>query len=104
MRWPATERTVWSARRSVRSTRSSGIANGLAAGLDEQRGHDRQRERQADLRRSCPRRARRCSVTSPPSSRIIVRTASMPTPRPEMSLVDLGGREAGREEQLGGAR
>ena len=25
--------------------------------------------------------------TSPPSSRIVVRTASMPTPRPEMSLV-----------------
>ena len=28
IRRPATERTVWSARRSVRSTRSSGIANG----------------------------------------------------------------------------
>jgi len=26
-------------------------------------------------------------TTSPPSSRIVVRTASMPTPRPEMSLV-----------------
>ena len=26
-------------------------------------------------------------LTSPPSSRIVVRTASMPTPRPEMSLV-----------------
>ena len=28
----------------------------------------------------------------------------MPTPRPEMSVVTLGGREAGVEEQLGGAR
>ena len=27
------------------------------------------------------------AVTSPPSSRIVARTASMPTPRPEMSLV-----------------
>ena len=27
------------------------------------------------------------SVTSPPSSRIATRTASMPTPRPEMSVV-----------------
>ena len=43
-----------------------------------------------------------CSSTSPPSSRTVVRTASMPTPRPEMSRRDLGGREAGVEEQLGG--
>ena len=88
----------------MRSTRSSGIANGAPADLDEQRGHDRQRQRQADLRRSCRRPARRSSATSPPSSRIVVRTASMPTPRPEMSLRDLGGREAGGEQQLGGAR
>ena len=67
-----------------------------AVGLDEQRGHDRQRQRQADLRRSCPAPSSEVSMTSPPSSRIAARTASMPTPRPEMSLVDLGGREAGR--------
>ena len=58
-----------------------------AVGLDEQRGHDRQRQRQADLRRSCPAPSSEVIRTSPPSSRIAARTASMPTPRPEMSLV-----------------
>src|SRR3954449_10962371 len=36
-------------------------------------------------------------VTSPPSSRIIVRTASMPTPRPEMSLVTSAVEKPGRK-------
>ena len=87
IRRPATERTVCSERRSVRSTRSSGIANGLAADVDLQRGDDRQRQRQADLGERAlaglgveqrPRRRARGSWS---------RTTSMPTPRPEMSLV-----------------
>ena len=42
-----------------------------AVGLDDQRGHDRQRQRQADLGARCPGPARRSSATSPPSSRIV---------------------------------
>ena len=42
-------------------------------------------------------------MTSPPSSRIAVRTASMPTPRPEMSLVTSAVEKPAVEEQLDGA-
>ena len=57
-----------------------------AGDVDLQRGDDRQRQRQADLGgRALPELE---SInTSPPSSRIFARTASIPTPRPEMSLV-----------------
>src|SRR3954466_671910 len=44
-----------------------------------------------------PRPSSDVRVTSPPSSRIIVRTASMPTPRPEMSLVTSAVEKPGRK-------
>ena len=83
---PATERTVWSESRTVRSMRSIGTANGRPSTSTSS----------ADMiasvsgRRICATVPCPCSEvikTSPPSSRIVVRTASMPTPRPEMSLV-----------------
>ena len=81
---PATERTAWSARRTVRSTRSSGIANGRPSAstssaamiasvsgrricavraLAELGGHARPRRRARGSRcapRPCRRRGRRC--------------------------------------------
>ena len=93
---PATERTVWSARRSVRSTRSSGIANGAPPASTSS----------ADMIASVSGR-RICAVVPWPElggharprrrargSR--VRTASMPTPRPEMSLVARRSRSRAR--------
>ena len=83
---PATERTVWSARRTVRSIRSIGIANGRpststssAAMIASVSGRR--------IWAVVPWPSSDVSSTSPPSSRTVVRTASMPTPRPEMSLV-----------------
>ena len=73
-----------------------------AVRLDQQRRHDGQRQRQADLRHACPRPSSEVIRTSPPSSRTVVRTASMPTPRPEMSLVTSAVEKPGVEEQLDG--
>ena len=103
MRRPATERTAWSATRTVRSMRSSGIANGrpsastISAAMIASVSGRR-------IWAFVPLPYSEVIMTSPPSPRIAARTASMPTPRPEMSERDLGGREARGEQQLHGAR
>ena len=94
---------MWSSRRSVRSTRSSGIANGWppastssAAMIASVSG-----------RRICaavPSPSSEVSVTSPPSSRIIVAHRVHADAAAGDVARDLGGREAGREQQLRGAR
>ena len=67
--------------------------------------HDGQRQRQADLRRSCPRRARRSAATSPPSSRTLAADGvHADAAAGDVVVVTSRGREAGREEQLDGAR
>ena len=58
IRWPATERTVCSDRRSVRSMRSSGIANGAPATSTSSAEMIAERQRQADLRGGALARAR----------------------------------------------
>ena len=105
MRWPATERTGWSARRTVRSMRSSGIANGRPPASTSSAAMIASVSGRRIWARRALRRARRSCRTSPPSSRIVARTASMPTPRPEMSLGRSSAVEKpGGEEQLDGAR
>ena len=87
MRRPATERTAWSATRTVRSMRSSGIANGrpsastISAAMIASVSGRR-------IWALVPWPSSEVIMTSPPSPRIAARTASMPTPRPEMSLVN----------------
>ena len=84
---PATERTGWSARRDAcarrgragwRTARSS-TSTSSAAMIASVSGRR--------IWAVVPAPGSECSRTSPPSSRTVGRTASMPTPRPEMSLV-----------------
>ena len=86
MRRPATERIAWSSRRTVRCTRSSGIAKGRPPDCTSS----------ADMIASVsgrrisavvPAPCTEVSVASPPRPRMAERTASMPTPRPETSLI-----------------
>ena len=103
MRRPATERTAWSATRTVRSMRSSGIANGrpsastISAAMIASVSGRR-------IWALVPLPCSEVMMTSPPSPRIAARTASMPTPRPEMSLVTSAVEKPGGEQQLDGAR
>ena len=97
---PATVRTAWSANRTVRSTRSIGTANG-AARPRRAAPHDRQRQRQPDLRgRSAPELRGEQHL----AAELAHGRAHRVHPDPAAGDVAgrLGGGEAGREEQLGG--
>ena len=102
MRWPAAERTGWSARRTVRSMRSSGDAEDAAAGAHEQRRHDRQRQRQADL-------GRRARAGLGGQQDLAAQLADLGAHgvHPDAAAGDVvglvAGGEAGGEEQLDGA-
>ena len=67
-------------------------------GPNNQRGNDRQGQRQRDLNRGPAARTESTS-TVPPSFSMFVRTTSMPTPRPLTSVIFLRRGEAGVENQ-----
>ena len=82
--------------------RSIGTANGAPLDLDEQRGHDRQRERQPDLRGGA---LPELGVQQHLAAELADRRAHRVHADAAAGDVagDLGGGEAGVEEQLGGA-
>ena len=52
------------------------------------------------IRKRVPRPASVWTSISPPRRLMFVRTTSMPTPRPAAVVTELGGRQAGEEDQI----
>ena len=72
----------------------------LAAGLDDERRHDRERQRDFDGEGGCRRRRTDFRSTVPPICSILLRTTSMPTPRPEMLVTFAAVEKPGMKMKL----